>query len=84
MHVVLLILSAIFGLACLISWFIILIDAFRYETWAGLLSIVFPPYLIYYAIFEFEHDYKWPITLGYLAAGSIAGALFLLAMGRPV
>lgn len=84
MHVLYLILAILFGLGSFICWLWIVVDAFRLEPWMGLLSIVFPPYLIYYAIEEFDHDYKWQITVGWLLGSIVAGAFFLLSQGRPL
>ena len=84
MHGVLLGLS-IFVFACtLFCTLIIVIDAFQYEVWAGLLALAVPMYLIYWAVFEFEHERKWLIVGGYLGGVFFSALFFELAMGGSV
>jgi hypothetical protein len=57
---------------------IVPIDAFEDELWKGLVGILVPVYLLYYALAEFEHERKWWIVAGMLAGtvlGGGAGAL---------
>jgi len=81
-HILLLILSAAAMLASIGCYIVIVIDAFQGEMWEGLLTLL-TPYGIYYAIFEFEHDWKWPIVIGALGGVTVAGALFKLSVGLP-
>ena len=75
MHVltsILSILALIVGFGCGI---IILIEAFKDEIWKGVLMLFCGLYGLYYALFEFEHEYKWPIVIGALAGSSIAAGI---------
>lgn len=83
MHVFLLILAAVTFLGSAVCTLIIAIDAFQYEWWAGLLTLL-TPYLIYYALFEFEHDRKGLIVAGSLGGILLAALFFEVAMGVPV
>lgn len=60
MHAILYLIMLV-GLVCSI---IIIIDAFRDEVWKGIVSIIFPLYLLYYAFTEFDHEYSGLIKLG--------------------
>jgi hypothetical protein len=62
---------------------IIVIDAFQGELWEGLLTAL-TPYFIYYAIFDFDHEWKWPIVIGAMGGLTVAGALYKLSLGLPV
>ncbi|MFI5384744.1 MAG: hypothetical protein ACHQ50_01365 [Fimbriimonadales bacterium] len=84
MHVLYLILALVAAVIWLVCWMIIVVDAFKYEIWAGLLAIIFPPYFIYWAIFEFEHDRKWTLVIGALGGIWLAALFFELYMGVPV
>lgn len=75
MSALFLILAGLALIASLICSILILIDAFQDETWKGIVGIFCTPYLLYYAVFEYEHDYKWPIIIGAFGGGSIAGGL---------
>jgi hypothetical protein len=84
MHVVLLILALLVSLGAFICAMIIVVDAFRYEAWMGILAFLVPPYFIYYSIFEFDHEYKWQLTIGSLLGSSVAAGLYLLSQGRSL
>lgn len=68
-------LNGLIGLACsiagIVCYIIILIDAFRDEIWKGVVSLICGLYGLYYAIFEFEHEYKWLIVIGAALGGGI-------------
>lgn len=81
LYMILAVLAGLGGIACSI---IILIEAFRDEIWKGLLGLLCGFYLLYYAIFDFEHEWKWPIILGSIGGGSIAAGLFRLAAGQGI
>jgi hypothetical protein len=53
----------VFALIGFVCWIIILIDAFKDEIWKGIVGLLCGLYLLYYALFEFEHDNKWLIVL---------------------
>lgn len=75
MFTVLALIFAILGFACFV---IILIDAFNDEIWKGLVGLFCGLYLLYYALFEFDHEKKWPIVAGWLLCGTIGGVLYRL------
>jgi len=68
------------GIAALVCWIIILIDAFQDELWKGLLGLFCSLYLLYYAIFDFDHDNKLLILL--MAFGGSAIATGILNLGH--
>ncbi|NUQ70306.1 MAG: hypothetical protein HUU17_05730 [Chthonomonadales bacterium] len=66
------------GLLALVSfgcWLFILIDAFRDEIWKGVVGLLCGLYLLYYALFEFQHEQKLAIVLLALFGGGAAFAL---------
>lgn len=78
MEVLKLILAIVFFLAGIAGWIIILIDAFQDEIWKGILSLFCGLYLLYYSIFEFEHDNKWLIVLLAIGGSAIASGILNL------
>lgn len=81
MGIVLTILAALFGIAALVCDIIILIDMFQDEIWKGILGLLCGLYLLWYALFEFEHDWKWVIVLVSLGGTGIAAGLLSLIPG---
>jgi len=79
MHPLYVVLGALFGIAGLVCWVIILIDAFNDEIWKGVVGLLCGLYLLYYALFEYEDDNKWIIVL--LAIGGSAIATGLSRLG---
>lgn len=75
---IILLLLIIVGLVCAI---IVLIDAFRDETWKGILSIIFLPYLLWYTFTDFDHDRRGVIQAGFVL-GCLANILLQVAMYR--
>jgi hypothetical protein len=75
MHFLSLILGGILALASLAGSIYMLYEAFCDEVWKGFVSLLCGLYMLYWAIFEWEHDYKWPIFLGTMACSSAAGLL---------
>ncbi len=67
------ILSLMVALVCTA---VIGVEAFADEFWKGLLCIVFPPYLLYFAFTDFEHDDKWWIVIG-----AFGGYLLTIVLG---
>ncbi len=57
----------VFAIAGIVCYIIVLVDMFRDEIWKGVLGLICGLYTLYYAVFEFEHEYKWAIVLGLLA-----------------
>jgi len=62
--------GAIVSLVCLV---IILINAFQDEVWKGLVGLLCMLYLVYFAIFEFDHEKKWLIVLGWILGAALSG-----------
>ena len=54
-------LMALFGV---ISWIFVLVAMFQDEVWKGIVGILCGLYLLYYAVTEFDHEYKWLIMIG--------------------
>lgn len=69
-------LSGIFGLIGLICWLIILVDAFKDSILKGLFGLLCGLYLLYYAIFEFEHKNKWAIVILWLLFWGLSGTTY--------
>jgi hypothetical protein len=65
------------GLASLVCWIIILIDAFQEAVWKGIVALLCGLYMLYYALFEFEHDNKWLIVILALLGGGLGAILRL-------
>jgi hypothetical protein len=84
MHTALLILATVISLVSFGCAVVIIIDAFYYEVWAGLLAFFVPIYFAYYAIFEFDHERKWLFVVGSLGGIILAALFYELAMGVPV
>jgi hypothetical protein len=79
MHIIFLLLAMLAAIGSLICSLIILIDAFKDEVWKGLVSLLCGLYFLYYALAEFDHDYKWPIVLGALGGGAVSAGLAAMA-----
>jgi hypothetical protein len=77
-NALLLILASIAAIGGLVCFVIILIDIFQDEIWKGILALLCGLYFLWYAVFDFEHEYKWPLVLGALGGGSIAGGILSL------
>lgn len=73
-----LILALLFGIAGLVGTIIILIDMFQDEIWKGILGLLCGLYLLYYAIFDFEHENKWLIVLLAIGGNVIAAGILRL------
>ncbi len=75
MHVVRLILAILFELVGFGCSIFVLVEAFRDEIWKGFLALLCGFYWLYFAIFEWEHEYKIPILLGALAGSAAAAGI---------
>lgn len=73
---ILAVISALTSLGCFI---VILIDAFDDEIWKGLLGLLFNLYLLYYAIFEFEHEKKWAVVITWILSAIGTGVFMYLS-----
>ena len=79
MNILLMILAIVVGIASLWCTILILIDMFKDEIWKGIVGLLCGFYLLYYGIFEYDHENKWIIVLTSLAGGAIASFLLSLA-----
>ena len=64
--------AAITSLACAI---IILVAAFQSDLKQGLYCLFCSPYMIYFALTDFDHEWKWAIILGWICSGAIAASM---------
>lgn len=78
------ILSLLVGIASLVCYVIVIIDAFEDEFFRGLLCVVFPPYAWWYGWVEFEHEKKWLIFSLMVAGPFVTGALTQAAIRSEV
>ena len=78
MDIIKLLLAGVFLIAGLVGWIIILIDMFRDEIWKGILGLLCGLYMLWYAIFEFEHENKWIIILLAVGGNAIAAGILNL------
>lgn len=69
-----------FAIAAVVCWFIILIDAFRDSILKGLFGLICGLYLLYYAIFDFEHENKLAIVIIAFGGSTIATGIYKMAM----
>jgi len=67
-----------FAVAGLVCWIIILIEAFKDEIWKGIVGLLCGLYLLFYALFEFEHENKWLIILVAFGGSAIAAGIMRL------
>ena len=70
---VLAVLLAIASLGCSI---VILIEMFRDAIWKGVVGLLCGLYVLYYGVFEFDHEWKWPIVLTAILGGGAAGGIY--------
>lgn len=69
------ILAIILGLAAIGCSIFVLVEMFRDEIWKGIVGLICGLYWLYYALFEFDHEWKWPIVLIAIFGGGAAGGL---------
>jgi hypothetical protein len=67
-----------FAIAGLVCWIIILIEAFKDEIWKGIVGLLCGLYLLFYALFEFEHENKWLVVLVAFGGSAIAAGIMRL------
>lgn len=72
------ILGFVLGIASFVCWIIILIAAFKDEVWKGIVGLICWLYLLYFGLFEFDHEYKWPVFLVWVFGGAAATGLRVL------
>jgi hypothetical protein len=78
MEIIKLLIAIVFALAGIVGSIIILIEAFKDEIWKGVLCLLCGLYFLYYALFDFEHDNKWPIVLLALLGNGIAAGIMAI------
>jgi len=69
-----LVLGASGAVVSLVCMAIMVFDAYRDEAWKGVVGFLCPPYLAYYAIFEFDHERKWLILFAWILGAALGGA----------
>ena len=69
------ILAIVLGLASVGCSIFILVEMFRDEIWKGVVGLICGLYGLYYALFEFDHEWKWPIVLIAIFGGGSAFGL---------
>ena len=77
-EIIKLILAGAFLIAGLVGSIIILIDMFQEEVWKGILGLLCGFYMLYYALFEFDHENKWLIILLSIGGSAIAAGILNL------
>jgi hypothetical protein len=75
-------LAALIGIVSLVAHIWILIEAFKDELWKGFVGLLCGLYLIYYALVELDHEYKWQLVAAWLGGPLIAYVLVGMAGGR--
>ena len=60
------------GLGCTVF---ILVEAFRDEIWKGIVGFLCFLYLLYFMLFDWEHEWKWVIVLCALGGDAIAAGI---------
>lgn len=72
------ILAVVLGLASLGCSIFIIVEMFRDKIWKGIVGLLCLFYALYYALFEFDHEWKWPIVLvAIFGGGSVFGLIGL-------
>ena len=69
-------LAILFGLIALVCAAILLIHAFRRSVGTGVMVLLIPCYVLFYAFSQFEHPRKGLIVAG-LMASTVLAAVFL-------
>ena len=69
-------LAILFGLVALVCAAILLIHAFRRSVGTGVMVLLIPCYVLFYAFSQFEHPRKGLIVAG-LVASTVLAAVFL-------
>ncbi len=79
MKIIFLLLGCLIGLAGLGCYIYVIVEAFKEAIWKGFLTLLCGLYWLYYALFEFEDDNKWPLVLGALFGNAIAFGIMRMA-----
>ncbi|QSQ20856.1 hypothetical protein JY651_37360 [Pyxidicoccus parkwayensis] len=69
-------LAILFGLVALVCAVILLIHAFRRSVGTGVMVLLIPCYVLFYAFSQFEHPRKGLIVAGFMAC-TVLAAVFL-------
>lgn len=76
---ILALISILVGLGCGIFLFV---DMFRDELWKGIVGLLCSVYMLYYGLFEWDHEHKWPLFLGWIGGYALASGLFSLVPNK--
>ena len=79
MGLVYLALSIVFYLGGIAGWIFLLVEAFRDELWKGVLGLLCGLYLIYWSVFDWEHEHKWSLIILAFGGTAIATGIANLA-----
>jgi hypothetical protein len=53
----------------------ILIAAFQSDLKQGFYCLLCTPYMLYFCLTEYDHEWKWAIIGGWLCSGAIAASM---------
>ena len=67
------VLALLLYLASIAAAIFVIVEAFQDEIWKGILCLVCGIYMLYYALFELDHELKWGVIIVMLGSGA-AGA----------
>ena len=65
-------LAAIVALTCYVM---ILVAAFQSDLKQGFYCLLCTPYMLYFSLAEYDHEWKWAIIGGWLCSGAIAASM---------
>ena len=77
-------LSIVLSIISFVCFILIVIDAYRDEAWKGILGFFCLFYTVYYAVTEYDNDYKWLIILGMLSGILLKLWIIFSSMGAVV
>ncbi|MFP6702034.1 MAG: hypothetical protein VB861_09840 [Planctomycetaceae bacterium] len=66
------ILAAIVALSCYVM---ILVAAFQSDLKQGFYCLLCTPYMLYFCLTEYDHEWKWAIIGGWICSGAIAASM---------
>jgi hypothetical protein len=73
-------LAILFALATLGATIFVLVEAFRDEIWKGVLGLFCSLYLLWFAVFDWDHEWKW-LFVALMLGGSAVTTGLLKAAG---
>lgn len=66
------VLAILFGLLALGVSVIFLVEMFQDAVWKGIVGLLCGLYMLYYILFESEHEHKWLLLICQLACSALA------------